>query len=123
MLKRVFLIAILMFTSFSVLAQYDHPRKQASKSDSRDERWEGSVILAFQTGVDNQYDNGSAIDVDSALGWGIGFGWNWTDKLNLAYRYQYTNPDYTAVVVPEDPEALEAEIERCVNYLKRKKLV
>jgi len=115
MLRRVLLIAILIFTSFSVLAQYDHPRKQPSKSDSRDNRWEGSVILAYQTGVDNSYENGSAIDVDSALGWGIGFGWNWTDKLNLAYRYQSTNPDYKAVVVPEGPDAVPVDIDHSLD--------
>jgi opacity protein-like surface antigen len=105
MLGRISFFALLIFISSSVLAQYDHPRKKQSAAGSRDGRWETSVILAYQTGVDNSYENGSAIDVDSAMGWGIGVGWNWTDKLNLSYRYQSTNPDYTAVVVPEDPDA------------------
>ena len=106
MLGRISFFALLIFISSSVLAQYDHPRKKQSASGSRDGRWETSVILAYQTGVDDSYENGSAIDVDSAMGWGIGVGWNWTDKLNLSYRYQSTNPDYTAVVVPEDPDAV-----------------
>ena len=36
---------------------------------------------------------------------------------------QYFNWCLVEEVVPEDPAAIEAEIERCVNYLKRKKLV
>ena len=36
---------------------------------------------------------------------------------------QFFNWCLVEEVVPEDPAALEAEIERCVNYLKRKKLV
>ena len=102
MLKRFSLIALLILISFSVLAQYDHPRKKQSQAGSRDGRWEGSVILAFQTGLDQSYEGGSELSVDSTMGWGLSFAWNWTDKWNLSYRYQSTKPDYTALVVPEE---------------------
>ena len=52
MLRRIALIALLVFTSTTILAQYDHPRKERSQAGSRDGRWEASVILAFQTGLD-----------------------------------------------------------------------
>ena len=103
MLRRVALIAILIITSTSVLAQYDHPRKQRSQAGSRDGRWEGSVILAFQTGLDPTYTGGSALQIDSTAGWGFSFAWNWTDKWNLSYRLVSTSPKYTALIVPEDP--------------------
>jgi len=93
-----------MITSFSVLAQYDHPREKTSESGSRDGRWEGSVILAYQTGLDQSGEGGSSIEVDSTAGWGISFGWNWTEKMNLSYRYLSSSPKYTATIVPEDPE-------------------
>lgn len=102
MLKRFSLIALLILISSSVLAQYDHPRKKLSKAGSRDGRWEGSVILAFQTGLDQSYEGGSELSVDSTMGWGLSFAWNWTDKWNLSYRYQSTKPDYTALVVPDE---------------------
>lgn len=102
MLKRFSLIALLILISSSVLAQYDHPRKKLSKSGSRDGRWEGSVILAYQTGLDQSYEGGSELSVDSTMGWGFSFAWNWTEKWNLSYRYQSTKPDYTALVVPEE---------------------
>jgi opacity protein-like surface antigen len=104
MLKRFTLIALLLITSTSVLAQYDHPRKERSQTDSRDGRWEGSVILAFQTGLDEAYQNGSALSVDSTAGWGVSFAWNWTEHWNLAYRLVSTSPKYTALIVPEETD-------------------
>ena len=120
MLKRFSLIALLILISSSVLAQYDHPRKKLSKAGSRDGRFEGSVILAFQTGLDQSYEGGSELSVDSTMGWGLSFAWNWTDKWNLSYRYQSTNPDYTALVVPEEgstegPRTIQHEMSKSTH--------
>jgi len=102
MFKRFTLMALLLIASASVLAQYDHPRKERSESGSRDGRWEGSVILAFQTGLDQDYENGSSLAIDSAAGWGLSFAWNWTENWNLSYRLVSASPKYTALVVPEE---------------------
>src|SRR6056300_418040 len=90
MLRRFSLFALLIVMRFSVMAQYDHPRKKLSKSGSRDGRWEGSVILAYQTGDDQSYEGGSELNVDSTMGWGLSFAWNMTDKWNFSYRYLST---------------------------------
>ena len=120
MLKRFSLIALLILISSSVLAQYDHPRKKLSKAGSRDGRWEGSVILAFQTGLDQSYEGGSELSVDSTMGWGLSFAWNWTEKWNLSYRYQSTNPNYTALIVPEEgsievPRTIEHDMSKSTH--------
>ena len=106
MLKSIALIAILIATSSTVLAQYDNQRKERSPSaaGSRDTRFEVSVILAYQNGLDESSEGGSSIEVDGGMGWGINLGWNWTEKLNLSYRFVATKPGYLAVVVPEDTE-------------------
>jgi opacity protein-like surface antigen len=113
MLRRITLVALLIATSFSVLAQYDNPRheRSASPSGSRDGRFEGSVILAFQNGVDESFEGGSTLDIDSSAGWGITFGWNWTAKLNLQYKLISSSPGYIATIVPEDAIAAPADIE------------
>ena len=118
MLKRFSLIALLIIISSSVLAQYDHPRKKQSKSGSRDGRWEGSVILAYQTGLDRSYDGGSELSVDSTMGWGLSFAWNSTEKWNLSYRYLSTSPKYTALVVPEEDSP---EVPRTIEHKMSKK--
>jgi opacity protein-like surface antigen len=111
MLRRFALITLLIVTSFSVLAQYDHPRKERSKAGSRDGRWEGSVILAYQTGLDPVYGGGAALEVDSATGWGFSAAWNWTDKWNLSYRFVSTSPKYAALVIPEDTNIIPQLVE------------
>jgi opacity protein-like surface antigen len=111
MLKRFTAIALLIIFSTSVFAQYDNPGKKRSKAGSRDGRFEASVILAFQTGLDASYDGGSELSIDSTAGWGVSFAWNWTDKWNVSYRLISTSPNYTALVVPEDPNILPQVIE------------
>ena len=111
MLKRFFLVFFLMLTSTAVLAQYDNRQKERSKFGSRDGRFEAGVILAYQTGIDESYEGGSSLDIDSSTGWGISFGWNWTARLNLQYRLLSTSPKYFAVAVPEDPDEIIQDIE------------
>lgn len=111
MLSRFTLAFLLITTSFSVLAQYDNPKRERSKFGSRDGRFEASAVLSFQNGTDDQSEGGSSLDIDSDLGWGVSFGWNWTPKWNLSYRLVSNSPNYVAVIVPEDPEQLPQAIE------------
>lgn len=117
MLRKISLLALLVFISSSVLAQYDHPRKKQSAAGSRDGRWEGSVILAYQTGIDKSYEGGAELSVDSAAGWGFSVGWNWTDRVNLSYRLLSTSPKYMALVIPENPEAVPVPINHKLTKL------
>jgi len=117
MLRRIALIALLSVVSFSVFAQYDHPRKKRSAAGSRDTRFETSVILAYQNGLDESSEGGSSLDVDSTIAWGVNIGWNWTAKWNLAYRFVSTKPKYLAIIVPEDPEVLPVPIEEKLSKL------
>ena len=111
MLKRFVLLVLLLLTSTAVLAQYDNRQKKNSKFGSRDGRFEASVILASQTGIDVISEGGSSLDIDTSTGWGVSFGWNWTARLNLQYRLLSTSPKYSAVIVPEDPDALTQTVE------------
>ena len=111
MLKRLVLIALLIATSSTVLAQYDNQRKERSPSGSRDTRFEASVILAYQNGVEEDSEGGSAIDVDSNIGWGFSIGWNWTAHWNLQYRLAVNEPKYSATIVPDDTAILPQTID------------
>ena len=117
MLRRVVLLVLLVAFSSTVLAQYDNPRKKRSVAGSRDTRFETSVILAYQNGLDETSEGGSALDVDSTMGWGVNIGWNWTAKWNLAYRFISTSPKYLATIVPEDPDALPQTIEHKLSKI------
>ena len=117
MLRRVVLFVLLVAFSSTVLAQYDNPRKKRSAAGSRDGRIETSVILAYQNGLDETSEGGSALDVDSTLGWGVNIGWNWTAKWNLAYRFVSTSPKYLATIVPEDPDVLPQTVEEKLSKI------
>jgi len=106
MLKRFTLFLSLLVFSSAVLAQYDNPKKKRSASGSRDTRFETSVILAYQRGLDESSEGGSSVDIDDTLGWGVHIGWNWTANWNLAYRFISSSPKYTAVIVPDEPGAV-----------------
>jgi opacity protein-like surface antigen len=104
MLKRVFIFAVLMVCSASVLAQYDHPRKKdrVRNVDSRDARYEASIMIPYQLGADESGANGESLEVDSAIGWGFLLGWNWTEHVNLSYKFMMTKPKYEATLIPDD---------------------
>lgn len=110
MLRRAVFLVFLIVVSTTVVAQYDNPKRERSSFGSRDGRFEGSVILAFQTGVTEESEGGSSLDIDSVMGWGVHFGWNWTANWNLSYQLVATKPNYLAVIVPEDPEVLPIDI-------------
>ncbi len=115
MLRNFVFMVLLLATSSAALAQYDHQRKERSPSGSRDTRFEASVILAYQSGQDESYENGSALEIDSTLGWGLSVGWNWTENWNLSYRLLSTSPDYTATIVPEDTSILPQTFEHSMS--------
>jgi opacity protein-like surface antigen len=113
MLRRLALFVLLVAMSYPVLAQYDNPRNEraASPSGSRDGRFEGSIILAYQNSADESFEGGSSLDIDSTVGLGFTIGWNWTDRVNLQYRLIKSSPDYVAIIVPEDPTVVPSPIE------------
>ena len=102
MIKRLVLLLLLISLSSSVFAQRFH--KQNNSYGTRDGRFEAAFVAAFQNGTSNDVDGGSSIDVDSVFGWGLTLGWNWNSHLNTSYRLTVTNPDYTAILVPENTE-------------------
>ena len=109
MLKRVFILVILMLFSVSILAQYDHPRKKdrsrtidSRTIDSRNGRFEAALVLPYQNSVSASDEEGSAVDVDSSMGWGFSLGWNWTEQVNLSYKYMMNKPKYEATFIPDD---------------------
>jgi len=103
MLKRLALIVVLITTSSAVMAQYDHVKKKRSSVDSRDGRFETSLVLNYQNSINEKTEGGAALNVDSVVGWGIGLGWNWTSKVNLSYKYLSSKPHYLATTIGEDP--------------------
>lgn len=102
MLTRLILPVLLILISTSVHAQRFNT--QRIHDSDRYGQWEASLLVQFQKGTDEGFGDGSALDIDDEYGWGFTIGWNWTDKWNLAYKFTLVKPDYSATIVPEDPE-------------------
>jgi opacity protein-like surface antigen len=119
MIKRLFLLLLLICLSSSVFAQRFH--KQQNSYGNRDGRFEAGLVLAYQNSVSQTNEGGSELDVDSRLGWGLSIGWNWTSHINLGYRLTVINPDYVATIVPEDtafpPQTLSYRASRVSHQL------
>ena len=102
-IKRLIILLVLLMLSASVHAQRFNQKK--IHDGLRYRNWEAGLLMQYQTGISNDFPEGSSIDIDSSLGFGFGFGWNWTEKLNLSYKFSLNKPDYTAIIVPEVGEA------------------
>jgi len=119
MIKRLFLLLLLISLSTSVFAQ--RFSKQNNSYGDRDGRWEASLVLAYQNSVTSETQGGSVIDADSVLGWGLTVGWNWTSHLSFGYKLTVNNPDYVATIVPEDttipPQTLAYKLSKMTHQL------
>jgi len=102
MIKRAFILLLLLVASTSLQAQRFN--KANIYDGIRYHNWEVSLLAQYQNGTSKEMEGGAALDVDNSYGWGFTVGWNWTEKWNLAYKFTMGKPDYSATIVPEDPE-------------------
>jgi opacity protein-like surface antigen len=97
-------VILLILLALSAPAEAQRFNKKKIKDTDRERTWEVTLLTQYQTGSNEAYEGGSSIDIDSSLGFGIGVGWNWTEKFNISWRFAYNTPDYTAIIVPDDPD-------------------
>jgi opacity protein-like surface antigen len=74
---------------------------QASES-IRDGAWEATIQLVGTGSESSKGENGSSVDFDSAVGWGIGITYNFNRRLALGFDGAYVRPKYDAVIVSEN---------------------
>ena len=105
-LKRIVLLPglLLALLLLSTSAQAQRFNQKSPSDSPRAGQWEAALLVGQFGGVDQSFENGAAIDVDDEFGWGFSIGWNWTDKWLFSWRFTTVKPDYSARIVPEDPE-------------------
>lgn len=101
-IRHLVLLLVLLALSTTVEAQRFNKKK--IHDNNRERTWEVSLLTQYQNSSSETNEGGSTIDIDSSLGFGLGVGWNWTEKLNLSWRFSVNKPDYSATIVPEDPD-------------------
>jgi len=100
--KRIFILFVLLVLSTSLHAQRFN--KKQIQDGQRQGQFEATLLVQSSQGTSKDFEQGQSLDIDSSIGWGFTVGWNWTEKLNLAYKFTMNKPDYSAVIVPEDPD-------------------
>lgn len=106
------LVTLLLLLTLSASVEAQRFNKKKVHDNHREQTWEVTLLLQNQTSFSEDYEGGSSIEIDSSLGFGFGIGWNWTEYVNLSYRFSLNKPDYTAVIVPDDPE----QVPQVVSY-------
>ena len=102
MFKRLIILLMLITLSSSVFAQRFN--KKGDDYGSRNSRWEASFLMGMQNSSSKDFEGGASLDIDKKFGWGFTLGYNFNSKLNTSYKLFVTKPEYTAVIIPEDPE-------------------
>ena len=119
MLRTLIFTLAIMAVSADAFAQRFN--RQVDQEGLRNKNWEVALSLVNQSGLDLSAEQGSSIDVDSEIGWGISFGYNLNNKWNFQYRLGLIKPDYLAVIVPEDmpdsPQVIDYTLSRYTHQL------
>jgi opacity protein-like surface antigen len=84
-------LMFLLFMPFAAGAQ--------GYQNSRANSWDFSVGGMYQTGSKDSGDNGSYLDVDDALGFGLNIAYNFNNHFSLGADFDFLQPDYKAVLV------------------------
>jgi len=74
----------------------------ATAQTFRDDRWEGTLQLIGSSGQSSQGENGSSIDVDSAVGLAFGAAYNLSEHFAVGFDGTWVEPNYTAVFNTEE---------------------
>ena len=107
-LKRLLILLALLVMATSAEAQRFNQKRDYE--GLRDGTFEASLLIGSQGSLDVSGDGGSGISIDSSLGWGFTFGWNMTPNLNFSYRFMLAKPDYTATIVPDEPDSTPQDL-------------
>ena len=101
-IKRLLILVLLLAISSSLQAQRFNTKQ--INAGERDGQWEAALLVNYQNGTDFAGENGSSIDIDKAWGWGVTFAYNLTSNWHFNFRLGMNEPDYSALIVIDDPE-------------------
>lgn len=83
--------------------------KAEAKYSKRDGKWEASLEVLNSQSTDVSGENGSALALDSDLGWGFSLGYNVNSHLLVNFEFSSLSPDYTASLIEDDGDVYDIE--------------
>lgn len=94
---------LVIFSSIALLALSYSADTQA-KYTKRDGKWEASFQLVNSQSADTNGENGSGVEIDSEIGWGLTLGYNFNPHLLVNFQFTSLSPQYDATLVAEDTD-------------------
>ena len=94
--RIMLLLLVLIVSAGSALAE--------NGPTNRDKTWDFTIQTRYSGAQVHEGEGGSSAELESDLGWGIGFAYNVQENFNIGFAMTWKNANYTATVVPElDP--------------------
>lgn len=69
----------------------------AMADGDRGQRWEYSFVIDYEPEKRLDFSNGKAIDLDSKIGWGLGFGYHINNYISADFLFDYSKNSYTVL--------------------------
>lgn len=111
---------IFLSTTVITLALLSAPAN-AQRSGDRAGTWEAGFHVADASSVHVDGSRGTALDVDSELGYGLTGAYNITNRLAVGLNLNWVAPDYRATFVPDGggpPQTFDARLDVSTIHAK-----
>lgn len=91
---------ILLTITSMVLCSFNS-YSQAQRQSYRVGKWEGSLALSYTDSGSISGEQGSVVNIDSGIGWGISLGYHYSDNLLFNVTFDAVLQDYDARLVSD----------------------
>jgi opacity protein-like surface antigen len=96
-MKRWFLCTMILTLSLATLAE-----AEPFSGEQKAGRWDFSIMTRYSWSQDITNSDGSALAIDSDLGWGFGFSKYLKEEFKLGLMFAWHSAYYTGTIHPED---------------------
>lgn len=94
MARRIMLVLLVLLVSAGSALAENGPT-------NRDKTWDFTIQTRYSSSQNHTGEGGSSAELESDLGWGLGFAYNIQENFNIGFAMTWKNANYTATYVPE----------------------
>ncbi|MCO4812185.1 MAG: porin family protein [Gammaproteobacteria bacterium] len=102
-MKKLLMVLVVLAMSSTAAAQSD-----------RGGMWEFGLMLNHSDSESLSAEGGSTLDIESSRGYGLNLAYNFNSRLAIGGEFNWSSPDYSAVIVPDGiglPETINYKLD------------
>ncbi|MDH3812281.1 MAG: porin family protein, partial [Gammaproteobacteria bacterium] len=102
-MKKLLMVLVVLAMSSTAAAQSD-----------RGGMWEFGLMLNHAGSESLSAEGGSTLDIESSRGYGLNLAYNFNSRLAIGGEFNWSSPDYSAVIVPDGiglPETINYKLD------------